>query len=88
VPIDEFIDGGGRCRWFIAFPRHTNTVKPVVCASKIWRASTPYQQSATAAVPTQLFWSTYKRYSSDGRDGTVSGANSSINKQIHAGTLP
>ena len=39
VPIDEFVDGGGRCRWFIAFPRHTNTVKPVVCASKIWRGN-------------------------------------------------
>ena len=39
VPIDEFVDGGGRCRWFIAFPRHTNTVKLVVCASKIWRGN-------------------------------------------------
>jgi hypothetical protein len=21
VSMDEFVDGGGRCRWFIAFPR-------------------------------------------------------------------
>jgi hypothetical protein len=50
--------------------------------------STPSHLSAAVAISAQLFLFNYKRHSSDGCDGTVSGANSSINKQIHAGTLP
>jgi hypothetical protein len=50
--------------------------------------STPSRLSAAVAISAQLFLSNYKRHSSDGHDGTVSGVNSSINKQIHAGTLP